>query len=61
MAMKDVSVVLAHRAWAEGSSWAEVIAALKKESVKVSAALSLRRRGRVRATGDNRPLQEKQA
>src|SRR3974390_537803 len=36
--MKDVSVVLAHGAWAEGSSWAEVIAALKKESVEVSAA-----------------------
>jgi pimeloyl-ACP methyl ester carboxylesterase len=38
MAMKDVSVVLAHGAWAEGSSWAGVIAALKKESVDVSAA-----------------------
>jgi len=38
MAMKDVSVVLAHGAWAEGSSWAGVIAALKKESVQVSAA-----------------------
>src|SRR5215470_15192839 len=38
MAMKDVSVVLAHGAWAEGSSWAGVIAALKKESVRVSAA-----------------------
>jgi pimeloyl-ACP methyl ester carboxylesterase len=38
MAMKDVSVVLAHGAWAEGSSWAGVIAALKKESVEVSAA-----------------------
>ena len=37
MAMKDVSVVLAHGAWAEGSSWAGVIAALKKESVEVSA------------------------
>jgi len=33
-----VSVVLAHGAWAEGSSWAGVIAALKKESVEVSAA-----------------------
>jgi pimeloyl-ACP methyl ester carboxylesterase len=30
--------VLAHGAWAEGSSWAGVIAALKKESVEVSAA-----------------------
>src|SRR5215469_13896439 len=38
MAMEDVSVVLAHGAWAEGSSWAGVIAALKKESVEVSAA-----------------------
>jgi pimeloyl-ACP methyl ester carboxylesterase len=38
MAMKDVSVVLAHGAWADGSSWAEVLAALKKESVEVSAA-----------------------
>jgi pimeloyl-ACP methyl ester carboxylesterase len=36
--MKDVSVVLAHGAWADGSSWAEVIEALKKESVEVSAA-----------------------
>ena len=36
--MKDVSVVLAHGAWADGSSWAGVIAALKKESVEVSAA-----------------------
>jgi len=38
MAVKDVSVVLAHGAWAEGSSWAGVIAALKKESVEVFAA-----------------------
>jgi len=36
--MKDVSVVLAHGAWADGSSWAGVIAALKKESIEVSAA-----------------------
>jgi len=35
---KDVSVVLAHGAWADGSSWAAVIAALKKESVEVAAA-----------------------
>src|SRR3974390_240091 len=35
--MKDVSVVLAHGAWADGSSWAGVIAALEKESVQVSA------------------------
>jgi pimeloyl-ACP methyl ester carboxylesterase len=38
MAMKGVSVVLAHGAWADGSSWAGVIAALNEESVKVSAA-----------------------
>ena len=36
--MQDVSVVLAHGAWADGSSWARVIAALKEEAVKVSAA-----------------------
>jgi len=38
MAMKDVSVVLAHGAWADGSSWARVIRALKAESVQVFAA-----------------------
>lgn len=38
MATEDVNVVLAHGAWAEGSSWAGVIAALKEENVKVSAA-----------------------
>ena len=38
MAMKDVSVVLAHGAWADGSSWARVITALKAEAVKVFAA-----------------------
>ena len=38
MAIEDVSVVLAHGAWADGSSWAGVIAALKEEAVKVSAA-----------------------
>src|SRR5258706_2545633 len=38
MAMKDVSVVLAHGAWADGSSWARVITALQAEAVKVSAA-----------------------
>lgn len=35
---KDVSVVLAHGAWADGSSWAKVIAALKDDAVNVSAA-----------------------
>jgi pimeloyl-ACP methyl ester carboxylesterase len=38
MAEEDVSVVLVHGAWADGSSWAAVIAALKEESMKVSAA-----------------------
>ena len=38
MVAKDVSVVLAHGAWADGSSWARVIAALKAKGVSVSAA-----------------------
>ena len=38
MAVDDVSVVLVHGAWADGSSWAKVIATLKEENVKVSAA-----------------------
>ena len=38
MVTKDVSVVLAHGAWADGSSWALVISALKAEGVNVSAA-----------------------
>src|SRR5262245_62805207 len=38
MAVKDVSVDLAHGAWADGSSWARVITALKAEGVKVFAA-----------------------
>jgi pimeloyl-ACP methyl ester carboxylesterase len=38
MAIKDVSVVLAHGAWADGSSWARVITALKAETVNVVAA-----------------------
>jgi pimeloyl-ACP methyl ester carboxylesterase len=38
MAMKDVSVVLAHGAWADGSSWARVITELKAEGVKALAA-----------------------
>jgi pimeloyl-ACP methyl ester carboxylesterase len=38
MAMKDVSVVLAHGAWADGSSWARVVTALKAEATAVSAA-----------------------
>jgi pimeloyl-ACP methyl ester carboxylesterase len=38
MGNKDVSVVLAHGAWADGSSWARVITALKAEAVTVFAA-----------------------
>ena len=38
MAVKDVSVVLAHGAWADGSSWARVITSLKADGVKVTAA-----------------------
>ena len=38
MAMKDMSVVLAHGAWADGSSWSRVITALRSEAVNVSAA-----------------------
>jgi pimeloyl-ACP methyl ester carboxylesterase len=34
----NVSVVLAHGAWADGSSWARVIAALKAQDLTVSAA-----------------------
>ena len=38
MVVRDVSVVLAHGAWADGSSWARVITSLKAEGVKVTAA-----------------------
>ena len=38
MAAKDVSVVLAHGAWADGSSWARIVSALKAEGRNVSAA-----------------------
>ena len=38
MAIKDVSVMLAHGAWADGSSWARVITALTAEVVNVLAA-----------------------
>jgi pimeloyl-ACP methyl ester carboxylesterase len=38
MAIKDVSVVLAHGAWADGSSWARVITALKAEDINVVVA-----------------------
>jgi pimeloyl-ACP methyl ester carboxylesterase len=38
MAMKDVSVVLTHGAWADGSSWARVVTALRADGTKVIAA-----------------------
>jgi len=38
MATKDVSVVLTHGAWADGSSWAPVITALNAEVAMVVAA-----------------------
>jgi pimeloyl-ACP methyl ester carboxylesterase len=38
MATKNVSVVLAHGAWADGSSWARVVTALKAEGANVIAA-----------------------
>jgi pimeloyl-ACP methyl ester carboxylesterase len=38
MAAKTVNVVLAHGAWADGSSWARVITALKSEGANVVAA-----------------------
>ena len=38
MAAKNVNVVLAHGAWADGSSWARVITALKSEGSNVVAA-----------------------
>src|ERR1700758_3636962 len=38
MAMKSANVVLTHGAWADGSSWARVVTALKVEGARVSAA-----------------------
>jgi pimeloyl-ACP methyl ester carboxylesterase len=38
MSRNEVSVVLAHGAWADGSSWSKVIGVLKAEGIKVSAA-----------------------
>src|SRR5271169_3978325 len=38
MSHKNVSVVLVHGAWADGSSWAKVIAPLAAEGIKVLAA-----------------------
>jgi pimeloyl-ACP methyl ester carboxylesterase len=38
MTMKDVSVVMAHGGWADGSSWARVIAGLAAHGIKAVAA-----------------------
>ena len=38
MTIQNVTVVLAHGAWADGSSWTRVITALKAEAVKATAA-----------------------
>ena len=38
MSSNDVSVVLVHGAWADGSSWAKVIEPLAADRVKVTAA-----------------------
>src|SRR5271169_3931791 len=38
MRSNDVSVVLVHGAWADGSSWAKIIAPLAANGVKVTAA-----------------------
>ena len=38
MSRKDVSIVLVHGAWADGSSWAKVIGPLAAEGFKVVAA-----------------------
>jgi pimeloyl-ACP methyl ester carboxylesterase len=38
MSRNEVSVVLAHGAWADGSSWSKVIGALKAEGIRASAA-----------------------
>src|ERR1700757_2595309 len=38
MAVNDVSVVMAHGAWADGSSWARVITGLAALGVKATAA-----------------------
>lgn len=38
MAKGDATVVLAHGAWADGSSWARVVTALEAEGIKAQAA-----------------------
>jgi hypothetical protein len=42
MAMNDVTLVLVHGAWADGSSWAKVIAPLAASGVKAIAATAER-------------------
>ena len=39
LSSSDVNVVLVHDAWADGSSWAKVIAPLAADGIKVVAAL----------------------
>ncbi|TIV72292.1 MAG: alpha/beta hydrolase [Mesorhizobium sp.] len=41
MSSKGVSIVLVHGAWADGSSWAKVVAPLAAQGLKVVAALPL--------------------
>jgi pimeloyl-ACP methyl ester carboxylesterase len=38
MSLNDATVVLAHGAWADGSSWAKVIGSLAAEGIEVAAA-----------------------
>jgi hypothetical protein len=38
MSSNDMRVVLVHRAWADGSSWAKVIAPLAADGIQVDAA-----------------------
>ncbi len=40
MSPNDVNVVLVHGAWADGSSWAKLIARLAADGIKVVAALN---------------------
>ena len=45
MADANVNVVLAHGAWADGTSWTRVITALRSDGVNVAAAPLPRRNG----------------
>jgi pimeloyl-ACP methyl ester carboxylesterase len=42
MTLNDVSVVLVHGAWSDGSSWAKIIAPLADGGFKVLAAACVR-------------------